>query len=88
MKRFHAAKTQKRLRPIEVLSSHGNGHDGRFKAMMRADKGGSMMMPRMLLISLLLAMLGPASGAAEDNPLIGTWKLKTFVREVVGTDER
>jgi hypothetical protein len=47
-----------------------------------------MMMPRMLLISLLLAMLGPASGAAEDNPLIGTWKLKTFVREVVGTDER
>ncbi|OKO68264.1 hypothetical protein AC628_36485 [Bradyrhizobium sp. NAS96.2] len=25
---------------------------------------------------------------AEDNPLLGTWKLKSFVREVAGTGER
>ncbi len=42
---------------------------------------------RMLLISLLLAVLGPAAAAAEDNPLLGTWKLKSFVREVAGTGE-
>jgi lipocalin-like protein len=42
---------------------------------------------RMLLISLLLAAVGPAA-AAEDNPLLGTWKLKSFIREVAGTSER
>jgi Lipocalin-like domain len=43
---------------------------------------------RMLLISVLLAVLGPTAEAAEDNPLLGTWKLKSFVREVLGTGER
>jgi Lipocalin-like domain len=43
---------------------------------------------RMLLISLLLAVLGPTAEAAEDNPLLGTWKLKSFVREVLATGER
>ncbi|HET7492946.1 MAG TPA: lipocalin-like domain-containing protein [Bradyrhizobium sp.] len=43
---------------------------------------------RMLLISLLLAAVGPAAAAAEDNPLLGTWKLKSFIREVAGTGER
>jgi hypothetical protein len=43
---------------------------------------------RMLLISLLLVALGPAAVAAEDNPLLGTWRLKSFVREVAGTGER
>ena len=28
------------------------------------------------------------SAAAEDNPIIGAWKLKSFVREVAGTGER
>ncbi len=46
------------------------------------------MSRRVLLISLLLAVLGPAAAAAEDNPLLGTWKLKSFVREVAGTGER
>ena len=46
------------------------------------------MIRKTLLISLLLAVLGPMSAAAEDNPLIGTWKLKSFVREVAGTRER
>lgn len=43
---------------------------------------------RMLLISLLLVTIGPAIAAAEDNPLLGTWKLKSFVREVAGAGER
>ena len=43
---------------------------------------------RTLLISLLLAVLGHTAAVAEDNPLLGTWKLKSFVREVVGTGER
>jgi Lipocalin-like domain len=43
---------------------------------------------RMLLISLLLAAMGSAAGGAEENPLLGTWKLKSFVREVAETGER
>ncbi|MBR0937409.1 lipocalin-like domain-containing protein [Bradyrhizobium jicamae] len=43
---------------------------------------------KVLLISLMLAGLGPAGAGAEDNPLLGTWKLKSFVREVAGTGER
>jgi len=30
----------------------------------------------------------PTDGLAENNPLVGTWKLKSFVRETVGTGER
>jgi hypothetical protein len=30
----------------------------------------------------------PAVGLSEDNPVIGTWKLKSFVRELAGTGER
>jgi hypothetical protein len=41
----------------------------------------------MLLISLWLAVLGPTSVAADDNPLLGTWRLKSFVREVSGSGE-
>jgi hypothetical protein len=46
---------------------------------------------RTLLTALLLAGLGqPAAAAAEsqDNPLLGTWKLKSFVREIADTGER
>lgn len=43
---------------------------------------------RVLLISLLWAALGPAVAVADDNPLLGTWKLKSFVREVAGAGER
>ena len=46
------------------------------------------MSRRMLLISLLLSALGSAAAAAEDNPLLGTWRLISFVREVAGTGER
>ena len=43
---------------------------------------------RMLLISFLLVALGPTVAAANDNPLLGTWRLNSFVREVAGTGER
>ena len=42
---------------------------------------------RLLLFAVLLAGLGSADAAAEDNSLLGTWKLKSFVREVAGTGE-
>ncbi len=48
--------------------------------------GGSMKQ-RIILMPLLLAVFGPISVAAEDNPLLGTWKLKSFVREISGTGE-
>ena len=30
----------------------------------------------------------PTVGFADDNPVLGTWKLKSFVREIAGTGER
>jgi len=42
---------------------------------------------RMLLISFLLVALGPTAAAANGNPLLGTWRLKSFVREVAGIGE-
>jgi hypothetical protein len=36
--------------------------------------------------SLLLWV--PTVGLSQDSPVIGTWKLKTFVREVSGTNEQ
>ncbi|WP_375776003.1 hypothetical protein ACE103_30095 [Bradyrhizobium sp. ma5] len=41
-----------------------------------------------VLIPSLLTLFGAMPAAAEDNPLLGTWKLKSFVREVSGTSER
>lgn len=43
---------------------------------------------RILLIPLLLIAMMPAIAVAEDSPIVGTWKLKSFVREVAGTGER
>ena len=39
------------------------------------------------LLALLL-MLPATSAFAGDNPLLGTWKLKSYVREVAATGER
>jgi hypothetical protein len=36
----------------------------------------------------VLIALAPAIAMAEDNPIVGTWRLKSFVREVAGTGER
>jgi hypothetical protein len=36
----------------------------------------------------LALSLVPTGGLAEDNPVVGTWRLKSFVREIAGTGER
>ncbi len=46
------------------------------------------MIRRTWPILLLLIVLTPAAAAADNNPLLGTWRLRSFVREVVGTGER
>ena len=38
-------------------------------------------------IALVMLCLSPLA-RADSNPLLGTWQLKSFVREVVGTGER
>jgi len=43
---------------------------------------------RLILLSLLLALMGSAGATAEGNSLLGTWRLKSFVREVAGSGER
>jgi hypothetical protein len=40
-----------------------------------------------ILGAVLLVSVSTA-GLSQDNPVIGTWKLKTFVREVAGTNDR
>jgi hypothetical protein len=39
-------------------------------------------------MAALALFLFPCAGSSEENALIGTWKLKSFVREVLGTGER
>ncbi len=43
---------------------------------------------RKVLLLLFLMVLGPMHAAAGENPLLGTWKLQSFVREAAGTGER
>jgi Lipocalin-like domain len=43
------------------------------------------MLPSVAAVVLTIL---PTLGWADDGPLIGTWKLKQFVREVAGTGER
>jgi Lipocalin-like domain len=46
-------------------------------------------MTRVAAVVLALLLILPASAArSADNPLVGTWKLKSYVREVAATDER
>jgi hypothetical protein len=45
-----------------------------------------MSISAMLLVVLCLSSYTPVR--AGDNPLLGTWRLKSFVREVAGTGER
>ncbi len=40
------------------------------------------------VVAALAFALIPTGGLAEDNPVVGTWRLKSFVREIVGTGER
>ena len=47
------------------------------------------MHKRIAVVSFTLAMLCLSTLARADaNPLLGTWQLKSFVREVAGTGER
>ncbi|GJH30384.1 lipocalin-like domain-containing protein [Caballeronia novacaledonica] len=47
------------------------------------------MQKRIVAISLILATLCLNTIAwADANPLLGTWRLKSFVRQVAGTGER
>jgi hypothetical protein len=47
------------------------------------------MYKRTIAISFTLIMLGVYTFArAEDGSLLGTWQLRSFVREVLGTGER
>ena len=46
-------------------------------------------MIRIACVLLALMLILPATAArSADNPLIGTWKLKSYVREVAATGER
>jgi hypothetical protein len=40
------------------------------------------------ILGALLLFWVPTVSLSQDGPVIGTWKLKTFVREVSGTKER
>ena len=37
---------------------------------------------------MLFCLFSYATAYAADNPLLGTWRLKSFVREVAGTSHR
>ena len=39
-------------------------------------------------VTALVLLMTPTGGLAEDNSLVGTWRLKSFVREIAGTGER
>lgn len=41
-----------------------------------------------VVFSGLVVLLTPAITLAGDNPVLGTWKLKSFVREVTATGEK
>jgi Lipocalin-like domain len=40
------------------------------------------------VVTALAFLLVPTGGLAEDSPVVGKWRLKSFVREIVGTGER
>ncbi len=45
-------------------------------------------MPKTFCVAPLIMLCLPALAWADPNTLLGTWRLKSFVREVVGTNER
>lgn len=55
----------------------------------RSCRKGHAMHNRNAMASFILAVLFlPTLAWADPNPLLGTWRLKSFVREVAGTGER
>jgi hypothetical protein len=56
---------------------------------MRSFMKGRSMHKRIVVVSFILVMLCLSTLARADaNPLLGTWRLKSFVREVAGSGER
>jgi Lipocalin-like domain len=45
-------------------------------------------MTRVAAIVFAVLLILPASAHSADNPLVGTWKLKSYLREVAATGER
>jgi len=39
-------------------------------------------------VSAMVSILSASAALADENPLLGTWKLKSYVREVAATGER
>jgi hypothetical protein len=50
------------------------------------NKGG--VMNRHAALTGLILLLLPTIALADENPVLGTWKLKSFVREVAATGEK
>jgi hypothetical protein len=40
------------------------------------------------VLSAMMLILSATAAFAAENPLLGTWKLKSFMREAVATGER
>jgi hypothetical protein len=64
------------------MRRNDHGHGGSTDLAMR--------FARLAIIAIcVMALVGTASAAfAADNPLLGTWKLTSFVRQDVATGER
>ena len=45
-------------------------------------------MNRRAAFTALILLLSPTTALAGENPVLGTWKLKSWVREIVGTGEK
>jgi Lipocalin-like domain len=67
----------------------------RYDASVLGPRGGGGLMRNyrhtakgLAVVAALSFLLIPTGGLAENNPVVGTWRLKSFVREIVGTGER
>src|SRR5579883_947470 len=57
--------------------------------MLAAQAGRCRVMTiRLATLAALWLLVTPAAGWADDASLIGTWRLKSFVREITATGER
>jgi hypothetical protein len=56
---------------------------------MRSIMKERSMQKRIAVVPFMLIMMCLCTVArADENPLLGTWRLKSFVREVAGTGDR
>jgi hypothetical protein len=72
-------------------SGHGESQsvlDGPHGATGRRDDHIDLMAGVPLTITGLMLLLSSTISLARENPVLGTWKLKSFVRELTATGER